>query len=58
MIIFPDETKIYQKEDTWVITHPTLADVKIRVDKTKQRLGTIIGAGSGNLFKSSFRLSR
>ena len=29
------------------ISHPDYAHVKIRVDKTKERLGSIIGAGSG-----------
>ena len=47
MIIFQDGTRIYQKEDTLVVSHPDFATVKIRVDKTKERLGTVIGAGSG-----------
>jgi hypothetical protein len=47
MIIFGDNTRIYQKEDTLIISHPDFATVKIRIDKTKERLGTVIGAGSG-----------
>ena len=33
--------------DDSVYRHPDFATVKIRVDKTKERLGTVIGAGSG-----------
>lgn len=39
---------IYLKDDYTIVSHPDFATVKIRVDKTKERLGSVIGAGSGN----------
>jgi len=43
---------IYLKDDCTIVSHPNYATVKIRVDKTKERLGSIIGAGSGIYFNN------